>query len=89
MVYRHAHLPHAPGGEADDQKQSSQQKPDARLLVFRLRKRFLVGRGIGHGDGGTIDDLDRCPFQFHGLASATSRPSVVMTTSDRRCRALQ
>ena len=54
--------PHAPGGEADNQEQSSQRKPDARLLVFRLRKRFLVGLGIGHRDRGTIDDLDRVPL---------------------------
>src|SRR5512147_3278151 len=60
-------LQHRAYGQAEYHEEPRDREPDPRRLAVQLGIRRLVLRGIGHGHGGTVDDLDRAPVEQPGV----------------------
>src|SRR5512135_2918937 len=76
MVRPQRGLEHRAHRQAEDHEEPRDREPEARRLAVQLGIGRLVPRGIGHGHGGAVDDLDRTPVeQPGGLGLAMDRLS--------------
>jgi hypothetical protein len=60
-------LEHRAHGQAEHHEEPRDREPDPWRLAVQLGIRRLVLWGIGHGHGGTVDELDRSPVKQPGV----------------------
>ena len=57
------HVTDRPGGQRDDRHQAGDREAQAGLLHPVLREGGLILGGVGHRDGGAVDELDPTPSE--------------------------
>ena len=75
----HAQRRQRPTGQVKNGDQSSDRKPSARLLATLLGIGLLIGRRIGHGHRGAIDDFDAASFPLPGVGSLITQALATLT----------
>ena len=59
-----------PGTKTEESQELGDGKAATGLLNALLREHFLIGRGVGHGETGAIDDADPVPTPEVSLQDA-------------------
>ena len=79
LIGSHAQRRQRPTGQVKNGDQSSDRKPSARLLATLLGVGLLLGRRIGPGHRGAIDDFDAAAFPLPGVGSLITQALATLT----------